>query len=53
MIAFGPFEAPRLAVAMVVEDAVSGGITVAPRLQQFFAAAMGVGTNAAPAGGRG
>lgn len=53
MIAFGPFEAPRLAVAMVVEDAVSGGMTVAPRLQQFFAAALGAGTNAPPDGGQG
>ncbi|MBM4154051.1 MAG: penicillin-binding protein 2 [Lentisphaerae bacterium] len=53
MIAFGPFEKPRVAVAMVVEDAVSGGLTVAPRLQQFFAAAFGAGTNAAPAGGQG
>lgn len=53
MIAFGPFENPRLAVAMVVEDAVSGGISVAPRLHQFFAAALGVGTNAPPDGGQG
>ncbi|MCX7819082.1 MAG: penicillin-binding protein 2 [Kiritimatiellae bacterium] len=40
MIAFGPLPRPSLAVAMVVEDAVSGGTTVAPRLQQFFAAAL-------------
>ena len=44
MIAFGPVERPRLAVAMVVEDAVSGGTTVAPRLQRFFAAALGIPT---------
>ena len=41
MIAFGPLPHPRWAAAMVVEDAVSGGITVAPRLQKFFAAAVG------------
>lgn len=40
MIAFGPLPRPRIAVAMVVEDAVSGGTTVAPRLQQFFATAL-------------
>jgi penicillin-binding protein 2 len=40
MIAFGPFDAPRLAVAMVTEDAVSGGQTVAPRLGGFFAEAL-------------
>jgi penicillin-binding protein 2 len=33
MIAFAPFEAPRFAVAMMVEDADSGGTTVAPRMQ--------------------
>ncbi len=43
MIAFGPLPRPRLAVAMIAEDAVSGGTTVAPRLQQFFAAALGGG----------
>lgn len=43
MIAFGPLPQPRLAVAMIAEDAVSGGTTVAPRLQQFFAAALGGG----------
>ncbi len=33
MILFAPFEAPRYAVAMVIEDEVSGGITVAPRMR--------------------
>jgi penicillin-binding protein 2 len=33
MVVFAPFEAPRYAVAAVIEDAVSGGITVAPRLR--------------------
>jgi penicillin-binding protein 2 len=36
MIAFAPFDAPRYAVAMIVEDAVSGGITVAPRLRHLL-----------------
>jgi penicillin-binding protein 2 len=45
MLAFAPFEAPRYAVAMVVEEAESGGLTVAPRmralLEGLFAAAPG------------
>ncbi len=32
MIAYAPFESPRYAVAMIVEDAESGGVTVAPRV---------------------
>ncbi len=36
MIAFAPFENPRYAVAMVIENAVSGGITVAPRIRQLM-----------------
>lgn len=36
MIAFAPFEQPRVAVAMVVDEAVSGGTTVAPRLQALM-----------------
>jgi penicillin-binding protein 2 len=36
MIAYAPAEAPRYAVAMMVEEAVSGGLTVAPRLHGFF-----------------
>jgi penicillin-binding protein 2 len=48
MIAYAPSEDPRLAVAMVVEEAVSGGSTVAPRLQKFFAGAFGVALPAAP-----
>lgn len=41
MIAFAPFENPKYALAMVVEDGKSGGITVAPKvgkvLQGIFA----------------
>ncbi len=36
MIAYAPFERPRYAVAMVVEDAESGGITVAPRIKRLM-----------------
>ncbi len=37
MIAFAPFDEPRYALAMLVEDGVSGGTTVAPRVQQLLA----------------
>ena len=37
MIAFAPFEEPRYAVAVLVEDGVSGGTTVAPRVKQLLA----------------
>lgn len=36
MIAFAPFDEPRYAVAIVIDDAVSGGITVAPRVKQLM-----------------
>ncbi len=36
MIAYAPFERPRYAVAMIVEDAESGGITVAPRIGRLM-----------------
>ncbi len=32
MIAFAPFEEPHYAVAMVIDDAVSGGTTVGPKM---------------------
>ena len=37
MIAFAPFEEPRYAVALLVEDGVSGGTTAAPRMKQLLA----------------
>ncbi|MEA2069352.1 MAG: penicillin-binding transpeptidase domain-containing protein, partial [Verrucomicrobiota bacterium] len=37
MISYAPFDFPRYAVAMVVEDGVSGGNTVGPRLSQLYA----------------
>ena len=36
MIAFAPFDAPRYAVAMVVDEGVSGGETAAPRMRQLM-----------------
>ncbi len=48
MIAYAPSEAPRVAIAMVADDAVSGGATVGPRMRQllegiFFPAAERAG----------
>ena len=37
MIAFAPFDEPRYALALLVEDGVSGGTTAAPRVQQLLA----------------
>ena len=36
MISYAPFDFPRYAVAMIVEDGVSGGNTVGPRLSQLY-----------------
>ena len=36
MILFAPYDKPRYAVAMVVDDAVSGGFTVGPRLHNLM-----------------
>jgi len=36
MILFAPFSSPRYVASMVVEDAVSGGITVAPRMRNLM-----------------
>jgi cell division protein FtsI/penicillin-binding protein 2 len=36
MLLFAPFDQPRYAVAMVVDEAVSGGSTVAPRLHDMM-----------------
>ena len=41
MIAFAPFEEPRYALALLVEDGVSGGATAAPRVQQLLARVFG------------
>ena len=36
MIVFAPYTNPRYAIAMIVEDGISGGITVAPRLRHLL-----------------
>ena len=36
MLLFAPFDQPRYAVAMVLDDAVSGGLSVAPRLHELM-----------------
>jgi len=36
MIAFAPFENPTVAVAFLVEDGISGGTTVAPRMKKLL-----------------
>ncbi|MDY0148667.1 MAG: penicillin-binding protein 2 [Kiritimatiellia bacterium] len=37
MIAFAPFDNPRYAVALLIEDGISGGTTAAPRVKQLLA----------------
>ena len=37
MIAFAPFEEPRYALALLVEDGMSGGTTAAPRVRELLA----------------
>lgn len=36
MMAFAPFENPRYAVAVLIEDGVSGGATAAPRMREMM-----------------
>jgi len=42
MLVYAPFERPRIALAMVVEEAVSGGVSVAPRVRELLAGVFGV-----------
>lgn len=42
MILFAPYDKPRYAVAMVVDDAVSGGLTVGPRLRSLMMGVFGL-----------
>ena len=37
MIVFAPYEKPRYAAAVIVDEAVSGGATVAPRVRRMMA----------------
>jgi len=48
--AFAPSDAPRVAVAIVVEDGVSGGLTVAPLVREVLLAAFGEPAGAAGGG---
>lgn len=41
MLLFAPYDKPRYAVAMVVDDAVSGGLTVGPRLHDLMLGLFG------------
>ena len=41
IIAFAPYDAPTVAVAMVIEKGVSGGKTVAPRVHAILASIFG------------
>lgn len=51
MILYAPYDSPRYAVAMIVEDAVSGGFTVAPRIRTLMEYIFMLdGTLASPAG---
>jgi penicillin-binding protein 2 len=43
MIVFAPYDKPRYAVAMVVDDAVSGGLTVGPRVRELMLGIFGRG----------
>jgi cell division protein FtsI/penicillin-binding protein 2 len=36
MISFAPFAEPRIAIAMVVDEGVSGGSTIAPRIKKVM-----------------
>ncbi len=36
MISYAPFDFPRYAVAFLVEDGVSGGNTIGPRLSMLY-----------------
>ncbi len=40
MILYAPYDAPRYAVAMILEDEHSGGIVVAPRLRELMQAIL-------------
>lgn len=48
LMAFAPSEAPRVAIAMVVEDGESGGKTVAPLVKDVLVSIFGEDTNMPP-----
>ena len=43
IIAFAPFESPTVAVAMVIENGESGGLTTAPKVHNVLASVFGEG----------
>jgi penicillin-binding protein 2 len=47
-MAFAPSEDPRIAIAMVVEDGESGGVTVAPLVKDVLVSVFGEDTNMPP-----
>jgi len=51
MLAFAPYKRPRYAVAVVIEDAVSGGISAAPRIRKLMEGIFGGGETAPAATG--
>jgi penicillin-binding protein 2 len=48
MIAFAPFDEPRYAVALLVEDGVSGGTTAAPLVKQLLSQVFSAVEHLAP-----
>ena len=48
LMAFAPSEAPRIAIAMVIEDGESGGKTVAPLVKEVLVSIFGEDTNRPP-----
>jgi penicillin-binding protein 2 len=46
MILFAPFDRPRVAAALLIEDADSGGITVAPRMRTLMQRIFRIATTA-------
>lgn len=51
MIAFAPFDSPRYALALVLEDAVSGGISAAPRVREILSGLFAAETGERAPGG--
>ena len=43
IIAFAPFEEPTVAMAMVIENGESGGLTTAPKVHNVLASVFGEG----------
>lgn len=50
MIAYAPLEDPSLAIAVIIEDAESGGLTVAPVIRDLLTAHFGVAETVAGEG---